>query len=338
MPLDWYPKWSSQLHTSFVSYQSGSLWQRKFAPPDQISASCAYEVSSDILDAGSPRIAQPNRDPVPSQAEIIILEMYNSGSNLFYKLLNANIEKPLNIELCKNYSGWGYCGRVWKHTHPRRISEAIRLRPDYGDFNQTVALVLVRHPFALIHSIQAGENYDVRCGEPNELPTGKSIDIKKRCSYVPPTGSALQSQMGNERIKDPICPIYGRVCWGSVAEGWNSYVKGYLYSLNDMFKQVKIIRYEDLVLAPERTMRNLGLEDGLNWDWKPLEVAAKQLGGNRADALRKLAEKNYGANYTNDELQFLCRKLDKHLMGRLGYHGCKPDWNEEKGWVGRAIS
>jgi GR25 family glycosyltransferase involved in LPS biosynthesis len=341
MPLDWYPKWSSQLHTSFISYQSGSVWQRKYAPPDQISTACAYEASSDILDAGRFRTVQ-SRPRRSSPSEVSILGMYNSGTNLLYKLFYANIEKPLNIELCKNRSGWAYCGRVWKHTHPKRLSEAISLRPDYGDFNQTIAIVLVRHPFSQIHSLETGENYDVRCGAPKNLPTGKRVDINHTCVYVKPTGVALQSQMGNERIELPICPRKdrprnSRQCWENVAEGWNSYVGAYLSGLDSLFKQVKIIRYEDLVEAPERTMRDLMqvvAPDPGQHRLKPwgvaYEGASKKLDRKRSDALMKLNEKNYGANFTEDELNFLCSQLDKHLMGRLGYHGCTPAFNDVK--------
>jgi hypothetical protein len=341
MPLDWYPKRSSQLHASFVSYQSGSVWQRRYAPLHQISTACGYEVSSGILDASKPRIVQPSRDPISSQAEAIILGMYNSGTNLFHKLFQTNIEKPLNIELCRNYSRLASCGRVWKHTHPKRLSEAISLRPDYGDFNQTIAVVLVRHPFALIHSLQTGENLDVHCGisrhcgEKNKLPTGNSsVDILQKCIYVPPTTDALlESQMGNERIELPICPIEGHQCWENVAEGWNSYMSGYLYNLTRLFKQVKIIRYEDLVEAPERTMGDLAQVGALDlgrWDWTPYEGPSNNLGGNRSDALQKLTEHNYGADFTEDELNVLCNQLDKHLMSRLGYHGCTPAFNDVK--------
>jgi hypothetical protein len=367
MPLDWYPKWSSQLHTTFISYQTGSVWQRKYAPQDQVSTACAYKATSDILDAGIPRIGQAGQHSRSSKSEVVILGMYNSGTNLFSKLLQGNIEKPLNIELCKNYSGFAYCGRVWKHTHPKRLSETISLRPDYGDFNQTVAIVLVRHPFSFIHSLQNGENYDVHCGEPRELPRGKSVGIKQSCTYVPPTGHDLETQMGNERIERPICPSADKEdpqCWQNVADGWNSYISGYLYNINRLFKQVKIIRYEDLVQAPERTMRDL-TQDVLpdpgprfHWTpyedpgkrlggnrsdtlqklarkpkqfyWTPFEGQSKKLGGNRSDALQKLTQHNYGANFNKDELKLLCAQLDIHLMGRLGYHGCTPALNEGK--------
>jgi GR25 family glycosyltransferase involved in LPS biosynthesis len=343
MPLDWYPKWSSQLHVSFVSYQSRSLWQRRYAPPDQTSEACAYRASSDILDVGNARIAYSSRHSISSHGEVIILGMYNSGTHLFHRMLHYIIEKPLKAELCKNYSDGAYCGRVWKHTHPERLSETISLRPDYGDFNQTTAIVLVRHPFALIHSLQTGENYDVQCGEPNDLLTGKSVLIKQSayCTYVPPTGTALKSQMGNERIESPICPRghrekRGPQCWGSVAEGWNSYMGGYLHNLTGLFKHVKIIRYEDLVQDPDRAMQDLTKDQGPrppsrreSWDWTPYEGESRNLGGNRSDMLQKLTEYNYGANFTKDELKFLCDRLDIHIMGRLGYHGCTPALNDK---------
>jgi GR25 family glycosyltransferase involved in LPS biosynthesis len=331
MPLDWYPMWPRHLHASFISYQTGSVWQRWYAPPDQISTACAYKVSSDIIDAGDARMVQPTRHSISSHSEVIILGMYNSGTNLFYNMFHEDIEQHLNVELCKTYSGGASCGRVWKHTHPKRLSETIKLRPEYGDFNQTTAIALVRHPFALIHSLQMGENHDVHCGEPDELPTGKGVDIRQSCRYVLPTGVALKPQMGDERIESPICPSLLRSgqCWRDVAEGWNSYVGGYLHNLTSLFKNVKIIRYEDLVQDPERTLEDLTQDQGRrfprrpwSWDWTPYEAASKNLGGNRSDALQKFTEHNYGANFTEDELSFLCYRLDKHLMGRLGYHGC----------------
>jgi hypothetical protein len=319
MPLDWYPKWPSQLHATFISYQSGSVWQRKYAPKDELIPACAYRVSSDILDGASPR----SRNLKSSQGEVIILGTYNSGTNLLQKLMHANFEKPLNIELCKNYSGWGYCGRVWKHTHPRRLSEAISLRPDYGDFNQTIAIVIVRHPFAFVHSLRTGENYDTRCGK----------TVEQECNYVSPTGKELKQQMGNKRIQFPICPVLqklGRPCWPNVAEGWNSYVDGYLHDIGRLFKQVEIIRYEDLVQDPERTLSYLrqyiAPDSGLQWDWRPLAGRSKRLGGNRSDALQKLTKNNYGVDFTENQLKVLCKQLNKSLMGRLGYHGCTPDW------------
>eukprot|EP00746_Dinoflagellata_sp_MGD_P147161 gnl/MRDRNA2_/MRDRNA2_79540_c0_seq1.p1 gnl/MRDRNA2_/MRDRNA2_79540_c0~~gnl/MRDRNA2_/MRDRNA2_79540_c0_seq1.p1 ORF type:complete len:622 (-),score=87.86 gnl/MRDRNA2_/MRDRNA2_79540_c0_seq1:15-1880(-) len=343
-PLDWYPKMRSQHHISFMAFQTNSVRQFRFA--DQaftdmaaLPKSCLEMSVSDIVPPANeaktfskivknePQVA-PKNDLLGPDNEVIILGMYDTGTNLFHNLLVHNIEEVHNVSLCKDYSGWAYCGQVWKHTHPSRLAEAQKFRQgkygNNGDFKSATAVVIVRHPFSLIESIRSGQNYDVDCG---------NFALDDTCMYITPTGQRLKNQAGNSRVENPICVPGEQACWPSMAAAWNSYTEGYLKTLPDLFKHVEILRYEDIVELPQDTMQRLGVDLEMDLDftnWTPQDAHAKKLGGDHASSLKKLQARDYGAKYSEEEKQQLCAQLDHGLMNTLGYKGCHDATKEPK--------
>merc|ERR1719401_1496652 len=181
-----------------MSYQMGSAVQQQYAhnyfdvaETDQ----CPVVPNPDDRDLVA-RAGLERKELDPSPNEVVILAMYSSGSNLLHRHLRNDIEIPSGIELCKDYSGDAYCGGLWTHTHPARLSEAVPLRGHYGSFTLATAWVLVRHPFALIHSILKRGPSNAT-DQKRELVC-KGTSLSSSCVFVDNRDSGM-------RIPYPIC-------------------------------------------------------------------------------------------------------------------------------------
>lgn len=274
-------------------------------------------------------VAEPDADRTPR--EVIILGLYNTGTNMMNDLIRKNLEKPNDVQLCKNFTAGAYCGGVWKHTHPNRLGELsaelgnLRGAINLGDFKEAVAVVMVRHPFSLMRSIQAA-NYDMDC-HPNLTSPGW---LKRPCFYHP-RPKALEAQEGMPRLFKPTCfDLASYPCWTSIVSAWNSYTFGYLYEIQNLFHKVVFVRYEDVISDPSPALEQIAFSANVHMprDVEAVLEPSKKLHGfdsnDNGAALMKVKSEDYMSHYSDDELQDICGQLNLPLLYTLGYAGCRP--------------
>lgn len=267
--------------------------------------------------------------------EVLIFGMYNTGSKVITDLIRDNLAWPSRVKLCKNYTAWGYCGRIWKHTHPDRVAELAQLRQcsdpgceDYEDLRETVAVVIVRHPFSLIRSVQV-HHYDLQC---TTTDSQSFAEVDLPCHYKEPADWWMHwDQKGMPRLRAAPCASPdSNPCWGSIPEAWNSYIAG-VKRLRNYFHDVVLVRYEDvdeyprLSLLPIADAVGVPRPDAVKTTDRAMGWPQNNANG-REGSLQKLSLPDYGANFTCLEMSKICAKLDRQALFELGYHGCQHSW------------
>lgn len=345
VPTDLLSKVPRPMHLGMWAFQPGAIRARMSMEPQELQ-SLGYGCDAAQL-PDTPQAPPRTSDEIQttskslllrqtgttSPREMVLFGMYDSGTKMLSEMIRHNLEEPNGVRVCKNYTMWGYCGRVWKHTNPHRIMELETLRncsrcSKLGNLKDAVAVVMVRHPFSLVRSLQR-HSYDMQCG-------GK---LDRPCYYPEPAMSWLErTQAGMPRLKSAPCDKQmelGDECWKSLPDAWNNYVSGYR-QLNRVFHKTVILRYEDVVEDPESAMRRIASAVDLPMP-KDVVAVKRALGkpgqgfADKGSALDKLATLDYASNYSCSELEALCKRIDRGLLFQLGYHGCQhfwPAWGE----------
>lgn len=320
LPVDWIPKVVRPLHLGMMAYQTGSITQRNLLGEATLSESCSVESDSDILSAANLYDSGISEEDLGLDGlvlelksdidEVVILGMHNSGTNLLYNLFHNYIEKPNDIELCKDYYRKAYCGNIWKHTNPNRFNQLRKSRRK--NFDRTLAIVLVRHPLSQLKLWQTSPHH-LACG---------GTHLTEPCLCDNATDTNLMSAIMPE-VPRPMCDTDSpeTPCWNSLVDGWNSHVAGY-HKLDSLFGKVMVVRYEDLVESPIDVLRqistNLGMQSpAMSNTSSFLQAKSRQF------ALDALRSPNYMSDFPRDELKRFCAALDKTSLFRLGYHGCQ---------------
>lgn len=279
--------------------------------------------------------------------ELIVFGMYSSGTKMLSDLIQKNLEEPNGVELCRNYTARGYCGKVWKHLHPRRFQDFEKLRPVGSEpLAETIAVVIVRHPFSVIRSL-VRHSYDMSCagGKVNHTAdVGRPASMALQpCTYWEPDPQFMaKTQPAMSRVPNATCEREdgqtldgGKVCWKSLPEAWNSYAAGYeALASQDYFHETVVLRYEDVVEFPEAAVRRVAHAVGLS-EPDHIENVEKMLGrkgwgfAGRTESLERLKLADYNTTFSCEETREICRRLDPALMYKLGYHGCQSTW---PGW------
>lgn len=324
------------LHHGMIAYNPGVARLRAGLTKDE-ARSLPVACSSAPLAIGIQKTSQPlitgNYHPSAKRPsidsgprEVIVLGMYDTGTNLVLDFIRANLEKPNHVELCRNYTAWAYCGAVWKHTHPRLLSKFPSTLGGYRpngsrDFSEAVAVVMLRHPFSLMRSLQR-QSYEMKCQGPSDW-------LEQPCDYIPPDGQRLRNQKGMPRMSRPTCVQESFPCWPNFVQAWNSYTAGYLRSLHGVFRDTVFVRYEDLVENPDAVLKEIAQKANVV---VPPKIVPKQAGAKYVQhvespglgsAREKLSSVDYGAQFSLKEVSQLCSHLDKSLMLQLGYQGCE---------------
>lgn len=358
------------LHVGVWSFTTGQIVHAadvKEANLSQLTAPCQVWVNAEMKRSAAPTEAFtrlprliPQLDhsfhssalpdlyrPGQQQRELVIFGMYSSGTKMLADLVQKNLEYPNSISLCKNYTARGYCGNVWKHTHPNRVQELPSLRsPDAAPLRQIVAVVIVRHPFSVIRSL-VRHSYDMSCagGLVNEtVDIGRPTRLASEpCMYVEPDAEFMASTQANMvRLPNATCErADGRTldghepCWASLAEAWNSYIAGYAQlPVSDTFQRTVVLRYEDVVEFPMTAVRRIARAVGLPQP-DHVENVERMLGrkgwgfAGRNVSLERLRSVGHAANTSCSDVREICKRLNPTLMHRFGYHGCETVW---PGW------
>lgn len=321
MPLDWVPKAPRPLHFGFLAYNPGTALQRRFLEETQtwtLSLPCQNQTISDIRASPNMTLKQnlnflaQDTDKNLKPREVVLLGMQDSGVNYVTKLIKTNLEEANKVELCKTYSASGDCGGVWQHTHPMRLKELPDVlygtRPaEHSDFKDAVAVVVVRHPFSIFRSMQH-KILDMECGSLEE-----SDWLKKPCNYE----GAVEDD--TPRLNDATC--FAEPCWTNLVAAWNSYSWGYLYAIQNLFHQVVLVRYEDVLESPKTAMQQIAYNLNVSLPSKIHSPGTKE---DKARKIAKLITSDYKSNYTDAEVDEICSRLNWRLLFMLGYHACRP--------------
>lgn len=348
LPTDLLSKVPRPMHMSMWAFQPGGIKSKRRLGPASLrelghgcdgqvtGATSAPKAAGGTWDFVAKPLALKQKEA--THREMVLFGMYDSGTKMLSELITHNLEDPNKVHVCKNYTMWGYCGRIWKHTNPHRLMELKNLRncstcSSMKSLKDAVAVVMVRHPFSLIRSLQR-HAYDMTCAAGHH---GKGL--AGPCVYSEPTEDWLQKeQAGMPRLLSAPCETKtkpGGTCWRSLPEAWNSYVSGYL-ELSRLFHNVVLLRYEDVVEDPAKAVKRIAAAVNLPSPSQVLAVdRALGLPGHgftdNGGALDKLSTLDYTSNFSCPELQVLCNHLDRGLLFKLGYHGCQhfwPAWGE----------
>lgn len=313
--------------------------------PKEVSAP-QYLAGWESTSVSKTRSVAPGNRTTPR--ELIVFGMYSSGTKMLSDLIQKNLEEPNSVELCKNYTARGYCGRIWKHLHPRRFLEFQQARSNTSEpMSEAIAVVLVRHPFSVIRSLLR-HSYDMSCagGRVNhtaDISRPASMAMEP-CSYWEPDPKWFTTtQPSMSRIANATCErVDGNtldgsaMCWKSLPEAWNSYVSGYSnWATENYFHKTLILRYEDVVEFPEVAVRQIAQSVGLTQP-DHIENVVKMLGRagwgfvGRTKSLERLKIADYNTSFSCEEARSICKLLDPSLMYKFGYHGCQSMW---PGWA-----
>lgn len=259
--------------------------------------------------------------------KVVLLGMHGSGLRMVSSLLAPSF--GISDEDADKLFGcsWkgdeaGHCGKIWMQTHPQRLAEYAE--SEDGEFSDTVAVAVVRHPFSLLGNVLDGVYY-LKCDESTKMSR-----LLNPCTYSTPVDNWADRSAGSPSLPRAVCHQAQQDnggCWVSAADAWLSYSRGYeLLKCNGLFHDVLIVRFEDVIQHPEAIAESIAVAAGMQL------TSRRQLSPRKRQQLKPLREKlktmASGTRFTCPELEVLCNKLQRPLMASLGYHGC------EKGWAG----
>lgn len=232
-----------------------------------------------------------------------LLGMFDSGTNLMWALMLANLGQETMNEVCPTV-GEGHCF-FWKHTPPQELPPRVsRLRGG----GPVVLVSIVRSPLAHIAGwIKAPYNL-FQC-----IRQTNWTDYHERSCH-------LGSDQGLFSDAAPISEDFN-----GPTGVWNSYVQGYhSYSERaDKDVRVVVVEYERLVIDPEAVVQEVARALGrpLQQPFRGIEAPAKAHGEphGRQKALQDIEKMEYlQREPMSNSLtkKALCEHLDSATMGR----------------------
>lgn len=293
-----------------------------------LDGTCLNQSTSDIRASNQPQFSMKTEmnfmrrkaafDLQPR--ELVVLGMPDTGINVMMKLIRSNLESPNNVKLCKTFSESKSddCGGIWPHTHPSRMEEYPDLlrdkRPeDWQDLKEAVAVVVIRHPFSQLRSMQHGINF-MDCSDLSDEGW-----LKRPCNSR--QSEMLSTLEGKQLLTEASCrdsvQSDNSPCWPSLVSAWNSYSYGYLHSLSKVFHKVIFVRYEDLLDNPTPTLQQIAYSTNVT-----MHEPIKEMNTND-ETLAKFHSPKYSTNYTDAEVSDICEQLHLPLLYELGYTACQ---------------
>lgn len=110
-------------------------------------------------------------------------------------------------------------------------------------------------------------------------------------------------------------------------KGWNAHVRKYII-MERLFKQVMFVRYEDIVEAPLSVLQEVVSRTGRVFQEGALRRHLDSR--ERQQALRKLSLDGYGANFSQQEIAAICKRIEHKLLARFGYSGCEDRHQDDR--------
>eukprot|EP00401_Gymnodinium_catenatum_P039242 CAMPEP_0117533660 /NCGR_PEP_ID=MMETSP0784-20121206/40007_1 /TAXON_ID=39447 /ORGANISM="" /LENGTH=427 /DNA_ID=CAMNT_0005330109 /DNA_START=56 /DNA_END=1339 /DNA_ORIENTATION=+ len=251
-----------------------------------------------------------------NQTQVRIYGMYNTGTNLVTFMMgtrhpHANVcphgEELYTRDRCHNYTG------PYKHANPAFVQEWLSSPHSEG----IRAILMVRNPFSWLASMKR-HPYGLASCIGSASSHGQDDAVTAACTCRDLVG------MG---VKDRIC-ARDQVSYASMADVWNQYVAGYKQAATCSGRWTALVRYEDLVLEPTQALQlidtRIVLAASEPWQAERLvEQSVKSNGRGRGDAMQEIRHRSYRQSFSSEELEILCRLLDKALLLEFGYaHEC----------------
>lgn len=250
-------------------------------------------------------------------AEIQILGMFDSGTNLLQQLMLKNLASlkmsSLTFEPAPRGGRCGAAG-IWKHFPPEeldrsKIDRYLTSDSVMRDFANTKVVAIVRSPAAqLIGWQKAG--YNIKKCTTKGMHDPPADWITRQCTW----------RCTDQELD---CPFQqGTFHVASVVEQWNAYGRGYR-ALTQQYPHMVILKYEDLVLEPEAAIGQVAtiVDDTVNRDFEMVESSAKTHGGShgRDEAIQDISEHLYLQHLTKEERTAICARVDGELLSHFGY-------------------
>lgn len=339
LPVDLFPKIRHNLDLGMWSYQAEKVKQRTLVQnmTSSFPRSCSDVSGSDINGDGETDVivqvptssrsirravafVQGQAGGAPMEKtprELVVLGIAGSGAGFVMDVIKQGLETPLDITLCAA-GDKGHCGYIWRQTHPARLLESVaaindqRARKGLGPVNETVAVVVIRHPFGVSHEVQTSKAVKrfLHC------KSGSNEDfLSARCAWEAPKKRGVppvpRAPCASARQDVP--------CWESPPAAWTSYLSA-AQGLRAVFKDVLILRYEDVLKMPLRALKEMSKAAGLESIWQP-QVPHSVLA--RAETLQMdLFNSDYGCR----EVKAMCANISLPQLFAHGYHGCQSEW------------
>lgn len=186
--------------------------------------------------------------------DLHIFGMYHSGARFAARMFNqilppAMAEVECGSRLLVNNDT---CIKGWRQVlHPMHPNTAAD--ENFKGDQDAVAIVVVRHPFSLLRSIQRRPITNLNCGRASMQHPCELQDTPQRV-------------LDYERSED-ICrhaDANNPVCWESLPKAWDAFAAGFDV-LRSKYHRVLEVRYEDLVEYPrsvlDRVAKSIGIKE-----------------------------------------------------------------------------
>lgn len=235
-----------------------------------------------------------------------VLGLQDTGTNLLYQMLMINLGSHLTFYDSTTLTPHGqYRTGIWKHSNIKELYDYNASALERMSDDKVVAFMMVRDPMSWLQSVSKA---------PYELSscTGGQDWLTRPCLHRVPAGynQAPPKQFSN------------------LEEVWNAWTSAYEHYYKNGLERGLVIRYEDLVLEPERTMDVIAAK--LNMDkpdsgWSIAEKSAKYHGDShgRLEAIKKIESKSFLSSYVGSEVEDSCARLDPKLLDLLTYKSCQ---------------
>jgi len=248
-----------------------------------------------------PSLAVNVSHPPPEQ-RIAHMGLWNTGTNLLWKLLHKNFGP---IRHSRKIGPKGS-----KHSKPTDAVECYQDKP--GAFKDMVTVAMVRNPLSWIQSMRKAPYPFESCASSNRW-NSSDLWATADCKF-------------NVRCLNPLRPYTREVHVSNIEFVWNEWTSQYnrLHQLG--FGAPVVISYEELVLDTAGALSKIAAAmrvpapTVVKQQYEPAKRHGKPSG--HAAAVMKLETKSYLNMYTEETRREVCARLNRTLMRAHGYHDC----------------
>lgn len=177
----------------------------------------------------------------------------------------------------------------WKHSKPDL--ELISARPDVN------ILILVKNPYSFLLSLHRRPYHNTNLAK---------LDFQ---SFLLAEWHCVKRENMSQKVPNPI-------------ELWNAKMKGYLECQDQLGDRVEIVRYEDLVVSPEKILEKIQTKWGLqpkSEHFINFVESTKKDQKSFTDYASYYKEEKWRSKLSSDDIELINKYLDVDIMGRLHY-------------------
>lgn len=242
-----------------------------------------------------------------------IMGLQDTGTNLLHSMLWANF--PQIVFFCETKSkGPRVRDGLWKHANLRLTQKAMSKEvKDSLRHHKVSLLAMVRQPLSWLQSIHKAPYELWNC------TLGKEW-LSRQCLHPVPAGySSIDRELMDDTFRR----------FPNIVSIWKYWVQAYmnLGEAGDLFAGGSmVIRYEDLVLDPQGTMRKVAdligvkLPGEIQYPLEPAKNHGRAVG--YSEAVEKIRKKTYLLNYSKAEIFEACDLLKDSAAEAFAYHDC----------------